>query len=76
MVLGYVMATATSQGHAPADAIAALADRFDPSVIDIPGGRARVRLEVTGGTGMRRDRRGTPPSAAAGLARAPSRTLS
>jgi pimeloyl-ACP methyl ester carboxylesterase len=48
VVLGYVMATATSQGLAPADAVAALAERFDPTVIDIPGGRARVRLEVTG----------------------------
>ena len=51
MVLGYVVATASSQGataSAPSDAIAALADRFDPDVIDIPGGRARVRLEVTG----------------------------
>jgi pimeloyl-ACP methyl ester carboxylesterase len=42
------MATATPQGTAPADAIVALADRFDPNVIDLPRGRARVRLEVTG----------------------------
>jgi pimeloyl-ACP methyl ester carboxylesterase len=42
------MATATPQGTAPADAIVALADRFDPDVIDLPRGRARVRLEVTG----------------------------
>jgi pimeloyl-ACP methyl ester carboxylesterase len=39
---------ATPQGSAPADAIVALADRFDPDVIDLPRGRARVRLEVTG----------------------------
>jgi pimeloyl-ACP methyl ester carboxylesterase len=50
VVLGYVMATATSQGTAPAEAIGALADRFDPDVIDLPRGRARVRLEVTGGS--------------------------
>ena len=43
------MATATPQGTAPAEAIGALADRFDPDVIDLPRGRARVRLEVTGG---------------------------
>jgi pimeloyl-ACP methyl ester carboxylesterase len=42
------MATATPQGTAPADAILALADRFDSDVIDLPRGRARVRLEVTG----------------------------
>jgi pimeloyl-ACP methyl ester carboxylesterase len=43
------MATATPQGTAPADALVALADRFDADVIDLPRGRARVRLEVTGG---------------------------
>src|SRR3954447_27016883 len=43
------MATATSQRTAPADAIAALADRFDPDVLDLRHGRARVRLEVAGG---------------------------
>ena len=43
------MATATRQPTAPADAIAALAERFDPDVMDIPRGRARIRLEVTGG---------------------------
>jgi pimeloyl-ACP methyl ester carboxylesterase len=42
------MATATPRGTAPADAIVALADRFDPDVIDLPRGRARVRLELTG----------------------------
>src|SRR4029453_18950296 len=42
------MATATPKGTAPADAIVALADRFDPDVIDVPRGRARVRLEVAG----------------------------
>ena len=31
------------------DAIEALAERFDPEVIDVPGGRARIRLEETGG---------------------------
>jgi pimeloyl-ACP methyl ester carboxylesterase len=43
------MATATSHKTAPADAIAALADRFDPDVLDLRRGRARVRLEVANG---------------------------
>lgn len=44
------MATATRQGGpAPADGIAALAERFDPDVIHLPRGRARIRLEVVGG---------------------------
>src|SRR3954469_298811 len=43
------MATATSQPTAPADAIAALADRFDPDVIDLRRGRARIRLEARPG---------------------------
>jgi len=43
------MATASRQGVAPPEAIAALADRFDPDVIDVPRGRARVRLEVADG---------------------------
>jgi|SRR5215210_3293032 len=42
------MATATTHRAAPAEAIAALADRFDPDVMDLRRGRARVRLEVTG----------------------------
>src|SRR4051812_6946658 len=40
------MATATSQRTAPADAIATLAERFDPDVIDLRRGRARIRLEA------------------------------
>jgi pimeloyl-ACP methyl ester carboxylesterase len=47
------MATATSQRTAPADAIGVLAERFDPDVIDLRRGRARVRLEA--GPGTRRD---------------------
>ncbi len=43
------MATATRQGSAPHDAIAALADRFDPDALVLSRGRARIRLEVTGG---------------------------
>ncbi len=39
------MATAT-QTHAPPDAISSLAGRFDPDPIDVPGGRARIRLEL------------------------------
>jgi pimeloyl-ACP methyl ester carboxylesterase len=42
------MATAARQATAPADAISALAERYDPDVMDIPRGRARIRLEVTG----------------------------
>jgi pimeloyl-ACP methyl ester carboxylesterase len=34
---------------APPEGIAVLAERFDPEVIDIPGGRARIRLGVEGG---------------------------
>src|SRR6188508_585469 len=40
------MATATSQRAAAADAIAVLAERFDPDVLDLRHGRARVRLEA------------------------------
>src|SRR3954447_13658314 len=40
------MATATSQRTASVDAIAALAERFDPDVLDLRHGRARVRLEA------------------------------
>ena len=29
---------------APTDGIASLAERFDPDVMHVPGGRARVRL--------------------------------
>ena len=44
------MATAARQGHtAPADGIASLAERFDATAMHIPGGRARIRLEVTRG---------------------------
>jgi pimeloyl-ACP methyl ester carboxylesterase len=42
-------ATAASPGtDAPAAGIAALIERYDPSVIDPPGGRATIRLEVAG----------------------------
>jgi pimeloyl-ACP methyl ester carboxylesterase len=42
--------TATRQSDtAPTDGIASLAERFDGGVMHLPGGRARVRLEVTGG---------------------------
>ena len=44
------MTTATREsGSAPADGIASLAERFDAHVMHLPGGRARVRLVVTGG---------------------------
>ena len=38
-----VPATATA-----AEPLAVLAKRFDPRVIDVPGGRARIRLEIAG----------------------------
>src|SRR6185295_15245784 len=44
------MATATSQRTGSADAIAALAERFDSDVLDLRRGRARVRLEAGLGT--------------------------
>ena len=44
------MATAARQGDtAPADGIASLAERFDADAMHVPGGRARIRLVVTGG---------------------------
>ncbi len=42
------MTTATRTAEPPAG-IAALAGRYDPTVIDVPGGRALVRLSVRGG---------------------------
>jgi pimeloyl-ACP methyl ester carboxylesterase len=41
---------AAARRQAPPAGIAALAERFDPDVIDVPGGRARIRLRVAGGT--------------------------
>jgi pimeloyl-ACP methyl ester carboxylesterase len=44
------MGTAGRQGDsAPADGIASLAERFDADAMHVPGGRARIRLAVTGG---------------------------
>ncbi|HYP47151.1 MAG TPA: SCP2 sterol-binding domain-containing protein, partial [Thermoleophilaceae bacterium] len=40
--------TATAPPHATPQGIEALIERFEPSVIDVPAGRARIRLEVTG----------------------------
>jgi pimeloyl-ACP methyl ester carboxylesterase len=42
------VAASRSSGAAPAG-IEALAGRYDPDVIDVPGGRALVRLQVRGG---------------------------
>ena len=36
----------TADTHAPPDAISSLAGRYDPDPIDVPGGRARIRLEL------------------------------
>jgi pimeloyl-ACP methyl ester carboxylesterase len=40
---------ATARTAAPPEGIAALAERYDPDVIDVPGGRGLVRLHVRGG---------------------------
>jgi pimeloyl-ACP methyl ester carboxylesterase len=42
------MGVATADTTQPPAGIGALAGRFDPEVIDVPGGRARVRLQVRG----------------------------
>jgi hypothetical protein len=39
---------AVADRQAPPAGIAALANRYDPDVIDIPGGSALVRLRVEG----------------------------
>jgi pimeloyl-ACP methyl ester carboxylesterase len=44
-----VSATGASAAWAPPAGIAALAERYDPDPIDVPGGRARIRLELAGG---------------------------
>jgi pimeloyl-ACP methyl ester carboxylesterase len=43
------MAVSPSKGTALPSGIEALAGRYDPDVIDVPGGRALVRLKVRGG---------------------------
>jgi len=43
------MSTAAATSSAPPGGFAALLERFDPGVIDLPGGRARIRLEIAGG---------------------------
>jgi pimeloyl-ACP methyl ester carboxylesterase len=42
-------AAEASPAQAPPAGIAALVERFDPDPLDVPGGRARIRLEVAGG---------------------------
>jgi pimeloyl-ACP methyl ester carboxylesterase len=42
------MGVATAETSQPPAGIESLAGRFDPEVIDVPGGRARVRLQVRG----------------------------
>ena len=46
------MATAEKTARAPGapGALQTLIDRFDPAVIDVPGGKARIRLKTTDGT--------------------------
>src|SRR3954453_1460058 len=43
--LGMLDVETTSEAH---DAIRVLVGRFDPAVIDVPGGSARIRLEASG----------------------------
>src|SRR5919201_3406585 len=40
---------ASAPAASPPGILKELIDRFDPHVIDVPGGRARIRLEVTDG---------------------------
>jgi pimeloyl-ACP methyl ester carboxylesterase len=47
--MDYSMATVTPRRTTPDDALVELADRFDRGAIDLPRGRARVRLEVVHG---------------------------
>lgn len=43
------MSTATAPASTALDVLQELADRFDPGDIDVPGGEAKIRLEVTDG---------------------------
>ncbi|HEU0023212.1 MAG TPA: alpha/beta fold hydrolase [Thermoleophilaceae bacterium] len=43
------VAAARPVTQAPSAGIGALADRYDPDAIDLPGGKARVRLRIDGG---------------------------
>jgi pimeloyl-ACP methyl ester carboxylesterase len=43
------MGVTTAETAEPPAGIASLAERYDPDVIDVPGGRALVRLHVRGG---------------------------
>ncbi len=43
------MSTATATGPTALGVLQDLADRFDPGDIDVPGGEAKIRLEVTDG---------------------------
>jgi pimeloyl-ACP methyl ester carboxylesterase len=45
---GEPMASIATKTEAPPEALTALVERFDPDVMDVPGGTARIRLEVTG----------------------------
>jgi pimeloyl-ACP methyl ester carboxylesterase len=42
------MATSATRAASPPDGLAVLVERFDPEVIDLPEGRARIRLAVGG----------------------------
>src|SRR3712207_6997867 len=52
------MATVTRPTGQP-EPLLALVERFEPGVMDIPGGRARIRLEVSGQRTFDADRKST-----------------
>ena len=62
---------------APSAGIGALAERYDPDAIDLPGGEARVRLEIDGGRAWDAvlTRRKPEPPAGARRHASPTRTL-
>ena len=43
------VAAPKAPSEAPTAGIGALVERYDPDVIDLPGGSAKVRLEIAGG---------------------------
>ena len=49
MRLAMLAAATRSTTRTPPDELVLLSERFDPTVIDLPRGRARIRLELTGG---------------------------
>ena len=69
------VAAAEPPPEAPSAGIGALAERYDPDAIDLPGGAARVRLQIDGGRVWDAvlTRRQAQPPAAAPTAPSPTR---